>query len=372
MTGGAVTNNGMTGRAAADRGAVGGAAGTAAAPPPPQSSGPGNGPGSAQAVRPDGGDGARDRTAAEASAELRILRLGTRGSALAVAQSQLVADALTAATGRSVELVTIRTHGDADQKSPLTAIGGTGVFVVAVRDALLAGKVDLVVHSFKDLPVAPAPGISLAAVPRREDPSDVLCAAPGVDLAALPTRALVGTGSPRRAAQLKRLRPDLVPTAIRGNVDTRLKAIANGTVAGVVVARAGLARIGRLGAVTQVFDAADMLPAPAQGALAVECRTDDAELLAALALIDDAPSRLAALAERGVLAGLNAGCAAPVGAHATVGGDTISLIARVISTDGQRVFAAETSGPSTDADAVGRAAAAQLLAAGAGEIVPTV
>jgi hydroxymethylbilane synthase len=304
------------------------------------------------------------------------LRLGTRGSALARAQSEIVAAAVRAAVGRDVELVPIRTHGDADQKSSLTAIGGTGVFVVAVRRALLAGDVDFVVHSFKDLPTGAAHGIRLAAVPRREDPADVLCAAPGVDLAALPQGALVGTGSPRRAAQLKRLRPDLEPTPIRGNVDTRLRAVETGTVAAIVVARAGLARIGRLDAITQVFDPADMLPAPAQGALAVECRDDDDDLAAALAAIDHAPSRAAALAERGVLAGLHAGCAAPVGALARVGAGRITLRARVVAPGGTQVFAAKLSAPLPggaeawrQAEAVGGRAAAALLADGAGAVV---
>ncbi|MEO7125887.1 MAG: hydroxymethylbilane synthase [Nakamurella sp.] len=296
------------------------------------------------------------------------LRLGTRGSALAMAQSKIVAAAVRAATGRDVILVPIRTHGDID-RSPLTQIGGTGVFVVAVRQAIIDGDVDFAVHSYKDLPTAPEPGIRLAAVPVREDPADVLCAATGLDLQALPVGALIGTGSPRRAAQLLRLRGDLKSVPIRGNVDTRLRAVETGDVAAIVVARAGLARLGRLGAITHTFDVADMVPAPAQGALAVECRADDVALIAALAAIDDAPSRCATDAERALLAGLQAGCAAPVGALAEVAGDTITLTARVISVDGAQVYQRSDSGRAADARDLGAHVAEALLGDGAGEII---
>jgi hydroxymethylbilane synthase len=244
------------------------------------------------------------------------IRLGTRRSALALAQSQPVADALAAATGRPVELVEITTRGDVTAE-PLARIGGTGVFVSALRDAVLAGEVDLAVHSYKDLPTAPATGLTVAAVPLREDPRDVLIAADGRKLADLRQGATVGTGSPRRAAQLLAFRPDLNVTPVRGNVDTRIRLVMSGDVDAVVLARAGLARLGRLDEATQVLEIDEMLPAPAQGALAVECRPDT-ELAASIAMLDDPHSRAAVDAERSLLATLEAGCSAPVGAYAEV------------------------------------------------------
>jgi hydroxymethylbilane synthase len=295
------------------------------------------------------------------------IRIGTRGSALALAQSRTVGDAITAATGRPCELVRIRTTGDVD-RAPLAQIGGTGVFVTAVREALVDGRVDVAVHSFKDLPTAPDPRVALAAVPPRADPADVLCAANGWTLASLPDGARIGTGSPRRAAQLSRLRPGVRPVGIRGNVDTRLRAVGT-EVDGVILAHAGLARLGRLEAVTYTFGADEMLPAPAQGALAVECRGDDAELLAAVAAIDDAAARLAATAERSLLAGLEAGCAAPVGASAIVTDGRVLLHARVIATDGSRALDHRAEGRADQAAAVGAAAAEALLAAGAAALM---
>jgi hydroxymethylbilane synthase len=295
------------------------------------------------------------------------IRIGTRGSALALTQSQLVGDAITAATGRPCELVRIRTAGDVD-RAPLAQIGGTGVFVTAVREALADGRVDVAVHSFKDLPTAPDPRVVLAAVPPRADPADVLCAAHGWTLATLSQGARIGTGSPRRAAQLRRLRPDLQPVGIRGNVDTRLRAVGVG-VDGVILAHAGLARLGRLDSVTYAFDADEMLPAPAQGALAVECRSGDTALLAAVFAIDDAASRQAALAERALLAGLEAGCAAPVGAHAAVTDGTVSLHARVIAVDGSRALEHRADGPADQAAELGAAAAEALLGAGAAALM---
>jgi hydroxymethylbilane synthase len=284
-----------------------------------------------------------------------------------MAQSRQTGERLTALTGLAFELVTITTRGDTD-RAPLTSIGGTGVFVTAVREALLDGRIDVAVHSYKDLPTAEQPGILLAAVPARENPADVLCAVGGADgagLDRLAPGARIGTGSPRRAAQLLRLRADVRPVPVRGNVDTRLGAVTSGELDAVVLAAAGLARLGRLDAVTQTFAALDMLPAPAQGALAVECRPDDQRTAAALAALDDAPSRAAALAERSVLAGLQAGCAAPVGALATVVADTLVLAARVISPDGRQVVEHRSRGPVARAARLGAQAAEALLADGA-------
>lgn len=297
------------------------------------------------------------------------IRIGTRGSELALAQSRLVGEALTTATGRPFELVRIRTSGDVD-RSPLAQIGGTGVFVTAVREALVDGTVDVAVHSFKDLPTAVDDRVHLAAVPHREDPADALCAAGGQSFAGLPAGARIGTGSPRRAAQLLRLRPDVRPVAIRGNITTRLAAAIDGTVDAVVLARAGLVRLGRQAEVSHVFAPAEMLPAPAQGALAVECRaigsrSGDEALAAELAVLDDEPSRQAATAERAVLAGLQAGCSAPVGALALVHQGMLTLRARVVSVDGARALDFESRGAASDADQIGRAAADALLADGA-------
>src|SRR5215469_14841718 len=213
------------------------------------------------------------------------LRIGSRRSPMARTQAGLVARAITEQTGHDVELVGIESAGD---RSPalLTQIGGTGVFVSSLRASLLAGEVDIAVHSLKDLPTGPAAGIALAAVPVRDDPRDALVTRDGAKLADLPHGASVGTGSPRRAAQLLLLRPDVRPVPVRGNAGTRLAKVAAGDVDAVVLGYAGLARIGRLDAATQVFDPDEMLPAPGQGALAVECRSGRPELAALLARVD--------------------------------------------------------------------------------------
>ncbi|SOC56365.1 hydroxymethylbilane synthase [Ornithinimicrobium cerasi] len=245
----------------------------------------------------------------------RALRLGTRASALATSQSGWVADRLRAA-GHEVELVHVRTEGDVSRAS-LTEIGGTGVFASALRDALRRNEIDLAVHSLKDLPTAPEPGLVVAAVPEREDPRDVVVARDGLTLADLPAGAVVGTGSPRRAAQLAELRPDLTVRDIRGNVDTRIGYVRAGQLDAVVLARAGLARLARLDDATDVLPLDAMLPAPGQGALAVECRDDDPALRTALAdALEHPPTRAAVDAERAVLAALGAGCTAPVAALA--------------------------------------------------------
>jgi hydroxymethylbilane synthase len=297
------------------------------------------------------------------------LRLATRGSNLAWSQSGHVADALRA-QGHEVELIKVTTHGDVTT-APLASLGGAGVFVGAVRAAVLSGEADFAVHSFKDLPTAPAPDLTLAAVPVREDPADALCTADGGGLATLAPGARVGTGSPRRAAQLLALRPDLETVDLRGNVETRL-ARAGSDLDAVLLAAAGLTRIGLADRISERLDPQLFLPAPAQGALAVECRADAAAVIAALASLDDQPTRLAAIAERAVLSGLQAGCAAPVGAHAEVIDDQLHLHATVISVDGRQRLSAECT--STDlstsgAEALGALATAALLADGAAAIV---
>ncbi len=296
-----------------------------------------------------------------------VLRLGTRKSPMAMAQSGHVAKLITERTGAGVELVGLTTFGDVTRAN-LPDIGGTGVFVSALRESLLAGDVDLAVHSLKDLPTAAMPGITLAAVPARDDPRDALAGRDGAKLADLPPGAVIGTGSPRRAAQLLLLRPDVRPVAVRGNAGTRLGKVTSGEVDAVVLAYAGLARIGELDRVSQVFEPDDMLPAPGQGALAVECRTEDRVMMDLLALVDDPASRAAVTAERTVLAELQSGCSAPVGAYAA-GTGVLHLTAIVVAEDGGRAVRARLSGPTSRAEGLGRAVAAELLRQGAGTIV---
>ena len=266
------------------------------------------------------------------------LRVGTRASVLARTQSGQVADALRAALDREVTLVDVTTEGDVS-RAPLASMGGAGVFVGALRDALLRGEVDVAVHSLKDLPTADAEGITLAAVPVREDPRDVVVARDGLTLGELPAGSRVGTGSPRRASQLHALGLGLEVVEIRGNVDTRIGKVRSGEVDAVVLARAGLARIGRLAEVTETLDPLQMLPAPGQGALAVECRSGDVALVDQVAAaLDDAPTRAAVIAERRILADLEAGCSAPVGALAEVvdgeDGEELWVRAVALSLDG--------------------------------------
>lgn len=298
------------------------------------------------------------------------LRLATRGSVLAWTQAGTVADSLRS-LGHEVDMVRITTSGDVTT-APLSSLGGAGVFVGAVRAAVLSGECDLAVHSFKDLPTAPVEGLRLGAVPPREDPSDALCGRGNVTLAALPAGATVGTGSPRRAAQLRARRPDLEVVDIRGNVETRLRRTATDLDA-VVLASAGLRRLGLADRISEAFDPDDFLPAPAQGALAVECRSDaPAELLAALAALDDTATRLAALAERAVLSGLQAGCAAPVAAHARVAAGRLTLTATVVSVDGRVHLMERADAGARDAAsalALGADVAGRLLASGAGTLV---
>jgi hydroxymethylbilane synthase len=282
---------------------------------------------------------------------------------MAMAQSAHVAGLLTARTGRQVELVPMTTFGDVSQAA-LAQIGGTGVFVSGLRERLLGGDIDFAVHSLKDLPTWQQDGIVLAAVPPRDDPRDALAARNGAKLADLPPGARIGTGSPRRAAQLRLIRADLRPVPIRGNAGTRLGKVDSGEVDAVVLAYAGLARIGRLDVVTQVFEPEDMMPAPGQGALAAECLASRPDLVALLAQIDDAASRAATDAERSLLAALQAGCSAPIGAYAA-GTDALRLDAVVAAADGGEALRATASGPAREAERLGREVAADLLRQGA-------
>lgn len=299
------------------------------------------------------------------------VRIGTRGSKLALAQAGIVADALRAA-GATVELVIISTAGDRSDR-PIAEIG-IGVFTSALREALVDDRIDIAVHSYKDLPTAPDPRLVLAAVPAREDPRDALVARDRLTLGELPADSTVGTGSPRRTAQLDALGLGLRVVPIRGNVDSRLGRVASGELDAVVVARAGLARLGRLDEITEALDPLQMLPAPAQGALAVECRADDVDTEHLLAsTIDDQSSRATTAAERSLLAALEAGCSAPVGALADVvedlddDGTVVEVLSlRAVATDETGgLLRASATGPMLKAEQLGRDLAAELLDLGA-------
>jgi hydroxymethylbilane synthase len=303
-----------------------------------------------------------------------VLRLGTRGSTLALAQTEWVAARLRAA-GVAVQVVPVPTAGDRSA-APITEIG-VGVFVSALRDALASGAVDVAVHSYKDLPTAADPRLVLAAVPERADPRDALVARDALVLGALPAGAVVGTGSPRRATQLRALGLGLVVKPIRGNVDSRVRRVAEGELDGVVVAAAGLARLGRIAEATELLDPLQMLPAPAQGALACECRIEDVgtgHLLGGI--LDNAEVRAAVTAERALLAALEAGCSAPVGALADVVEDldddgrvALRLSLRgVAATPDDALLRASTTGELIDAEKLGRQVAAELLDLGAGAL----
>ncbi|MFD5661618.1 hydroxymethylbilane synthase [Streptomyces hirsutus] len=307
----------------------------------------------------------------------KALRLGTRRSKLAMAQSGQVADAVSQVTGRPVELVPVTTYGDTSREH-LAQIGGTGVFVAALREALVRGEVDFAVHSLKDLPTAPHDELVLAAVPVREDPRDVLIARDALKLTDLPRGARIGTGSARRMAQLNAyavshgLEFETVP--IRGNVDTRIGYVTSGELDAVVLAAAGLNRVGRSDEVTDFLSVDTVLPAPGQGALAVECSVRDTELIAALAELDDPFTRAAVTAERSLLAALEAGCTAPVGALADLLTDgpivkEMRLRGVVGTTDGTRLVQLSTTGPVPEtheaAMALGRDLATEMLAQGA-------
>jgi hydroxymethylbilane synthase len=299
------------------------------------------------------------------------IRLGTRHSALATAQAGMMADRLRE-LGHAVEMVEITTFGDTSTAS-LSSIGGTGVFASAIRKALLAGEIDVAVHSLKDLPVTPEPGLRIAAIPVREDPRDALVARDGLTLGELPAGSVVGTGSPRRAAQLAALGLGLCVKDIRGNVDTRISLVRNGSCDAVLLARSGLARLGRLDETTESLDPLQMLPAPGQGALAIECREDRPDLVEALTALDDSDTRACVSAERALLAALEAGCTAPVGALAEVvegeHGTELFLRAFAGSEDASIDLRRSMVGPLNEPERLGRDLAALLLEDGAAEIM---
>ena len=295
------------------------------------------------------------------------IRIGTRGSKLALWQANWVSAELQK-LGHEVHLEIISTQGDISTQ-PLSQVGGQGLFTKEIQRELLAKRVDVAVHSLKDLPTQPIPGLRLAAVPVRETTADVLVSQSGLGFEDLPAGSRIGTGSSRRAAQLRHWRRDVNVLDIRGNVDTRLAKLAAGDFDAIVLAAAGLTRLGLKDRITQVLPVEHMLPAIGQGALGLECRADDTATFNALAQLNDHASMAEVTAERSLLLSLLAGCLAPVAARATARGDSLSMVAKVLSLDGQQIIAATTSGPIAKAFTLGEQLASDMLAQGAAELI---
>ncbi len=295
---------------------------------------------------------------------MTALRIGSRGSALALWQAEHVRSWL-AARGQAAEIIRIRTAGDQFQRGSVAGIGLKGVFIKEIEDALLSGQVDLAVHSMKDMPTEIPSGLEIAAIPQREDPRDCLISRRGAKLSGLPEGARVGTSSLRRAAQLRHHRPDLEIAELRGNVDTRLRKVQEGAYDAVVLARAGVKRLGYEGRITEVLEPEVMLPAVGQGALAIETRSANTDLFDLFAAFDHAETRTAISAERAVLAALEGGCQVPVGAWARLERGTLRLDTCVCAPDGSEVLRERSEGPAMRPEALGRAVARRLRAAGA-------
>jgi hydroxymethylbilane synthase len=293
-------------------------------------------------------------------------RIGTRGSALARWQANHVAALLQPLLApRPMELVEVRTTGDQAPERSLAVIGGQGVFTREIQQALVEGRVDLAAHSLKDLPTQPVEGLVLAAVPQRAAPNDVLISRRHRCFAALPEGARVATGSSRRRAQLLHRRPDLRLVDLRGNVDTRLRKLEEQDLDAIILAQAGLERLGLANQITEVLDVSWMLPAVGQGALGLECRANDAATQTAVHGVNHEPSWWAVLAERAFLRGLGGGCLLPIAALGTVDGESLRLRGAVLGPDGRRRLAAERSGPVVQAEAIGQELADELLRQGA-------
>ncbi len=305
-------------------------------------------------------------------AQGRAYVVGSRASRLALCQTELVVQSLRAShPDVEFQVRQIRTEGDRRMKAPLSRIGGQGIFVKELETALLAREIDLAVHSLKDVPVELAPGLTLAALPQRGDPRDALVSRDGAKLAALIQGGRIGTGSARRAVQLRALRPDLRSVGIRGNVDTRVRRVDEGEVDAVVLAAAGLDRLGLLGSVAEIFSPDEMVPAVGQGTLAIEAREDDSDLLALVSTVDHRETRLASEAERAFLARLGGGCRLPFAALATVEGDAVRVRGFVSDAEGGRTFGDEVTGVAAEAKSVGVRLAERLLEQGAEELVET-
>jgi hydroxymethylbilane synthase len=302
----------------------------------------------------------------------RTFVVGSRGSRLALRQTQLVLEALQRAhPGASFRVETVRTTGDRLTGVALSRLGGQGVFVKELERALLARKIDIAIHSLKDMPTELSEGLTVAAIITREDVRDVLVSESGLGLQALPAGSTVGTGSPRRAAQVLALRPDLRIAGLRGNVDTRLRKVADGEVDAAVLAAAGLARLGRMERATELLPLEVMLPAVGQGALAVEVREDDAQAQRLVAAVDDRETHLATSAERAFLRRLGGGCQIAVAALGTVEGDRLHLRGLVADTNGQKLLRGQVEGAANEAKALGGELAEELLAQGAADLLAT-
>jgi hydroxymethylbilane synthase len=298
------------------------------------------------------------------------LRIGTRGSPLALWQARHVAERLRPlAAPRTVELVEIETSGDRFRDAALTQIGGDGVFTKEIQRALLASTVDVAVHSLKDLPTAIVPGLTLAAVPERGPTGDAFVSHKHRRFDDLPAGAVVGTSSLRRRSQALHRRPDLQLVNLRGNVETRLRKLDEQDLDAIILAEAGLLRLGLGSAITEILDPQWMLPAVGQGALGLECRADDAVTLGLLERLNDWPTQQAVLAERALMRGLGGGCLLPIGALSRVEGDRLFLRGAVLTPDGKQRIAAEHHGSAADAEAVGQQLAQMMLASGARELL---
>ena len=298
------------------------------------------------------------------------LRIGTRGSPLALWQANYVAGRLRPlAAPRPVELILIETSGDVVRDLPLSQIGGDGVFTKEIQRALLADAVDVAVHSLKDLPTTPVAGLTLGAVPERGPAGDVFVSRRHARFDDLPHGAVVATSSLRRRAQALHRRPDLKLTTIRGNVETRLRKLDEQGLDAIILAQAGLERLGLATHITEILDPSWMFPAVGQGALGLECRADDAAVLDLLGPLNDGPTRQAVLAERALLRGLGGGCLVPIGARAVVEGDRLTLRAAVLAPDGSRRVADEAEGPAAEAETIGKALAERMMVHGARELL---
>ena len=298
------------------------------------------------------------------------ITVGTRGSPLAMRQTELVVASLRAQDPEAqIEIKQIKTQGDRDQRASLTNIGGQGVFVKELEAAILAGDIDVAVHSLKDVPSEIAPGLTLAAYPERADPRDTLVSRDGKTLAELPAGARIGTGSRRRAVQLLALRSDIEPVDIRGNVDTRIRKVDEGEYHAAVLAQAGLERLGLAERASQVFDAEELLPSVGQGALVIEARAGDAALLELLASISHDATRLACETERAFMARLGGGCQLPFGAYAEIEGDSLRFRGFVADDQGHRLLRGELRVTIEEAGSVGTMLAERLLNEGAAEFM---
>jgi hydroxymethylbilane synthase len=300
---------------------------------------------------------------------LKALRIGTRGSALALWQARSIARALREATSVEPEVVIIKTSGDKFQQTSFSQIGTKGVFIKELEDALLDGRIDLAVHSMKDVPTEIPEGLTIAAIGKREDVRDALLSSSGATLASLPHGARVGTSSLRRQSQLLYARRDLRLLELRGNVDTRIEKLKRGDYDAIVLAKAGLDRLGLSGNISEVLPHNVSLPAAGQGAIGIEARAGDAETLRILAALEDAETRSAVTAERSALAGLGGGCQVPIGAWGRVEKGNLALDVAVLSPDGTQRMWEKDSGPQAEAEAIGKRVAQKLREGGAAALL---